>query len=119
MAQLYRHKWRSSEGDIFDERDEFTSGFLLWCRKTEGLSDAEWRRGFDLLESDLRDAEREGRAEPWPPSYAVFVEKCRPGVSLSLYKSFDRSVAIEDLGAKAKRYESGAKHCESLLGLFD
>lgn len=118
MAQLYRHKWRSSEGDIYDA-DRFTDGFLLWCRKTEGLTDKQWRMGFEQVEEDLRIAARKGNPEPWPPSYAVFVEKCQVGVNRQLYKSFASPLLIEDEAARDRRMAVGAAHCENLLKMFD
>ena len=122
MSQLYRSKWISQEGDIFKQggdSEEFSDGFLLWCRKTEGLTDEQWRDGFEALEEELRQAERIGEANDlWPPGYPAFVEKCKARSRLR-NSYFDRSRAIEDTAAKEKRMEKGRQEVKKLLDLFE
>jgi len=91
---------------------------LLWCRKTEDLSDDDWRRGFDRLEHDVRESGKLGE-QAWPPTYAAFVGMCEPPVGQQAHKYFDRSTGLEDLTAKEKRQTQGHAECQKILGIFD
>ena len=117
MSQLYRYRWESSEGQILDENGDYTSGFLLWYRKTEGLTDQEWQHGLLTLENELREAERMGEAKDiWPPSYAAFFEKCK---SYGRTQSTRYKRTIESEAEKEKRFELGRRECKKLLKMID
>ncbi len=75
MEQLFRHRWSSAEGEKFKD-GQLTQNFLMLCRKTEELTNEQWRRGFDQLEKRVSDAARQGD-ESWPPTYAEFVGLCQ------------------------------------------
>ena len=118
MSQLYRHKWDTSEGRILDDQGNYSDGFLLWCRKTESLTHDEWRRGFDVLEQEIREAERSGD-NLWPPSYPAFIEKCQSRINAKMYKVFPATLQLEDKTTKEKRKEQGRQECQKLLSMFE
>lgn len=75
MTQLYRWKWEKSEGPMLvgpTGQQVYSEQFLLWCRKTDQLTPAQWKKGFASIEK-LIDAERAEGKEPFPPSYHDFV----------------------------------------------
>ena len=120
MNQLYGKQWEDREGAIFDYHKNFTNNFLFWCRKTESLTEKQWKHGIKTLENDCRIAEREGEAKYLkPPNYAVFVEKCQLPFNSKMYQDFPRSQLIEDQTAKDKRREMGIQECGKLLAMFD
>lgn len=80
MTQLYRHKWTSAEGDILTDNGQPTDGFLFWCKKTAHLTDEQWRKGFEMLESEVEKNKREGKSS-WPPSYAEFIGMAKTTLS--------------------------------------
>ncbi len=118
MSQLFGHRWSSQEGDVRTPRGDYSPRFLLWCRKTESLSEDDWRRGFAVVEQRVREAARQGDTE-WPPTYGEFLGYCMPPVKPRGHRYFDQSRAIEDQEAKKRRYEAGRKHCSELLKMFD
>ena len=81
------------------------------------LTADEWRRGFEVLEQEIREAERTGD-EFWPPSYPAFIEKCQSRVNNKMYKTFPKNLQIEDKTAKEKRREQGRNECQKLLSMF-
>ena len=112
MTQLFGHKWESREGPSASE-GYLSHSFLLWCRKTEGLTDDMWRRGFDTLEYRVREAGRYGD-EIWPPSYAEFVGYCEPPAGYAAHKKFPVGLP-EPKSVREKRYEIGRQKCGDLL----
>ena len=74
---------------------KYSESFLLWCRKTESLSDDEWRCGFDELERRITADAGNGR-ESWPPSYAEFIAYCRPKVKVAHLSFHDPRNPIND-----------------------
>ena len=84
MTQLYQRRWETQEGEIFkrDEHgnltDDYTPGFILWAKRTNDLTDEQWKKGFYLIESDViehKALSKNGSA--FPPSYAEFLGLCQ------------------------------------------
>lgn len=98
MGQLYGHKWSSQEGPATMENGAYSTAFILWCRKTEGLTDEAWQRGFNQIEFLVKEAARQGE-EAWPPSYAGFIGYCERAHGELAHKYFPQ-LGLED---KTKR----------------
>lgn len=96
MGDLFGSKWSAKSGDIVDDQGAYTQTFLLWCRKLEGLTGNEFKRGFDMLEERAKRAGQLGD-EYWPPSYAEFVGLCTANWQTAAHKRFfDEPLALED-----------------------
>lgn len=114
MNQLYRHKWDKAEGPRRNENKKYTANFLLWCRKTEHIDDEGFKRGFDRLETDVREAGRQGD-ESWPPSYAAFVGYCEPPVGYAAHKPFLKALPVSEQ-VRQERKAVGLTALEEILG---
>ncbi|MFD1216390.1 hypothetical protein [Microbulbifer celer] len=118
MTQLFGHKWVSQEGEIRNERGEYSRNFLFWARKTAHLSDTQWRRGMDHVEYKVREAARQGGDDEWPPSYAAFLGFCDPRPGSQMYKSFE-PLKLPDKGAQERAQEAGARALDEMKSLFN
>lgn len=80
MTQLYRARWTSAEGEKLEaygpRAGQLTQNFLLWCRKTESLTNEQWAKGFEVLEKQVEKQSSNGET-PWPPTYAEFIGLCK------------------------------------------
>lgn len=119
MTQLYRHKWVSAEGDKMDHLQQLTENFILWCRKTEGLTDEQWRRGFNRIEHDVRIASTAGD-ESWPPTYAAFLGFCsEPSCGYGgMYKKHRLALPIPE-EERQKRKAKGRAEIKAIKSIFD
>lgn len=118
MTQLYQHKWVSTEGDHLNEKNYYTENFKRWCGELSHFTDKHWKRSYNRIEGDIKEAARMGE-DIWPPSSVAVVAYSEPAICSKMYKNFDREKAIEDISAKEKRKELGIAECQKLLRLFD
>jgi len=117
MIQLFQHKWVSTEGDQIKDGIH-TNNFLRWCGELSHFTDKDWTRAYKRIEGDIKEAARMGE-DIWPPSSVAVVAYAEPPICSQMYKSFDRSTALEDITKKEERIELGKAECEKLLNLFD
>lgn len=124
MRQLFGSKWASQAGPAKLENGRYSNEFLLWCRKLEGLTDAEYQRGFARLEYLVREAGRKGE-DLWPPSYAGFLGYCEPPIGQRSYKLFPSNIdpkapplALPDKAAQERARKAGTVELEKLRGFF-
>lgn len=122
LADLFGSKAASRGLILFADEDRgvHSEAFRLWCRKLADLTAENFKTGIDGVERKAESDYREGH-EMWPPSYAEFRALCFPkaGRDTQAHKVFERLPALEDHTAKARRYEAGKKHCESILGMLE
>lgn len=78
MKQIYGQRWLSQEGEIKNSRGSFCVNFLVWCEKTETLTDQQWWNGVRSAEMAVTFAAMRGETA-WPPTYAEFLGNCRSG----------------------------------------
>ena len=114
MIQLYQHKWVSTEGKSIKD-GEYTNNFKRWCEELSHFTDKHWKRSYNRIEGDIKKTAQMG-IDVWPPSSVAVIaySKCS-----AMYKSFDRSRAVEDLTEKEKRNELGKAECKKILDMFD
>lgn len=117
MRQLFGHKWTSQAGPAKLANGRYSPEFLLWCRKLHRLSDADYQRGFYMLEHRVREAAMLGEEE-WPPSYAGFLGLCERHHEAVAHKPFRRDRALEDHAAKERRRQLGMEQCGKLLDML-
>lgn len=116
MCQLFGNRWTSVEGEKMVD-GKFTSNFLFWCRKTEGLEYEDWKRGFDRLEqSVILDASK--GVTRWPPSYAEFIGLCRESKELAAHKYFKASLP-ESEDSKRQRKEEARQRMAVIKSILD
>ena len=79
MTAMFGHMWHSEQGPrINPQTQRYTTNFLLWCEKTDPLTDEEFALGLKLCEWEKIEHERLAQGnELWPPSYPGFIGKCR------------------------------------------
>src|SRR5687767_12306120 len=73
LADLFSSK-AAAKGLIiyFDESKKiYSETFDLWCRKLDGLTVDDFKKGMEGLEAKAEESYRLGD-EMWPPSYAEF-----------------------------------------------
>mgnify|MGYP000442255477 CR=1 FL=1 len=99
------------------ENGKYSEGFLLWCRKTERLSDDAWKRGFEIVEFNVKDAAKSGD-EYWPPSYAAFLGYCEPPVGSIAHRYFPR-LGIPDKTSQERSKAAGSKELEKMKSMFN
>jgi len=116
---------------IFDNDDDkkkgiYTETFELWCRKLDGLTVDDFKKGMEGLESKAEESYRLGD-EMWPPSYAefralAFPKSDRDSQAYKIAPSvFDpkNTKAIEDSNGKSKRYQDGLRQCEMIKAMLN
>jgi len=131
MTQLYRHKWSSSEGEMLNPDGKYSDTFMLWCRKTEHLTDDEWAYAFESMERDIAKNKQNG-VESWPPSYAEFTAMANktispdgmnsdaylspsdPRHSQHQYWLLNRTLKLEDGSVKERKKKTGNDHLKNL-----
>lgn len=113
MNQLYRHRWVKQEGEIKDARGDYTNGFLLWCRKTEHLTDEMWSRGFARVEFNVSEAAAKDE-KSWPPTYGEFLGFCSVVANDVQAHKYFRRIGIEDKTGKEKRKAIGREKSAAL-----
>ena len=118
MILLYRHKFTSTEGLLFDEEENYNNNFLRWCKELEHFDNKDWSRAFKRIQSDVKEAARMGQ-DIWPPSSLAVVAYAEPPICSQMYKTFDRATALEDQTAKDARFALGQKESSKLLSMFD
>lgn len=116
MRQLFGHKWASQAGPAKLENGHYSPEFLLWCRKLEQLTDAEYQRGFMQLEFLVREAARQGD-ELWPPSYAGFLGYCEKPHSEQAHRYFSQQ-ALPDTTAQERAKAAGNREIRKMRALF-
>jgi hypothetical protein len=120
MAQLYGHKWTSQRA-LYDSEQGERSGvygedFMLWARKTQGLSDKDWARGMENIEHRNIEAARRGESS-WPPNYAEFLGLCQPSPGSAAHNRF-KPLALPDDGAQERARRCGESELAKMRGLF-
>lgn len=93
----------------------FTENALFWARKTEGLSDEEWRRAFEQVEHRVKDAARIGE-KCYPPSYAAFLAYSKP--ASRAHKHF-KPLALPSDEAKEKARIAAERELDKMKSLFE
>lgn len=103
-----------------EEKGVYSETFELWCRKLNDLQPTDFKRGMQGLETKSETDYRQGH-EMWPPSYAEFRALAFPksGHDALAHKPFELVIGIEDLTAKAKRYEEGVKQTTQILSMLN
>lgn len=122
MADLFSSK-AAAKGLIiyFDEQKKiYSETFDLWCRKLDGLTVDDFKRGMEGLEAKAEESYRLGE-EMWPPSYAEFRALAFPKTDRDAiaHKPFERAGLPEPKEYRTKRYEQGISECQKLLAMFD
>ena len=56
---------------MLNHEGKYSDSFMLWCRKTEHLTDDQWSYAFESLEREIVKNKQAGD-QSWPPSYAEF-----------------------------------------------
>jgi len=123
MIQLYRHKWTSSEGEIFKDHGKFSDNFLLWTRKTADMTDDNWMTAFESLEGKIAADAYDGK-DSWPPSYVEFeqggVKTISPnGTNSEAYKIYEPERLIEDSTRTESRKKAGTAALSGMKDLFN
>src|SRR5690606_1671706 len=95
---------------------EYSEEFLLWCRKLQGLSDEEYRRGFYQLEYKVRESARQGEEE-WPCSYAGFIGHCSLPHGQRAHRRFQQP-RLPDKTAQERAAAAGAAELDKMRSLF-
>lgn len=116
MGDLFGPKWTAKSGDITDESGAYSQSFLLWCRKLDGLTTAQFRHGMQALEYRAQRAGNLGE-EFWPPSYAEFVGLACQNWETAAHKPFQR-LALPDKGALERAKVAGSKALGDMKSLF-
>lgn len=123
MTRLYGHKWVSKEGDFpiddqgrIDKGHPNIYGFRVWFDAVKHLTDEQWKRGVDRVQSNIREAAKIGD-ESWPPSFEEFVTYATENRN-SAHKYFMRGLP-EPKEVKEARKERGREECKKLLSIFD
>jgi len=92
----------------------------LWARKTEHLSDEQWKKGFAELERRVSQASANNETA-WPPTYAEFIGLCKVGSNGAYggaYKLFKPALPVPE-DVMQERARIGQKTCQNLIQLFD
>lgn len=113
MSQIFGHKWASQEGEIENKPGEYAFNFLNWVRKTQSLTDDQWRRGMEHVEWSVREAARQGEPRPWPPSYAEFIGYCETPPGSAMYRLHEPR-RLPDKSARDRSKKLGEKTLDSL-----
>ena len=116
MTDLYGSKWESQQGPPEMENGAYSPTFLLWCRKTEHLTDEAWKHAFHQLEYEVKEASRMGE-EIWPPSYAGFIGKSERAHGELAHKYFP-PIGLPDKTAQERAKAAGEKEMRKLRSLF-
>lgn len=124
MTELFGHKWHSEQGPRRNPKNQqqYTSRFLLWCRKTEHLTDAEFSGGVKIIESIVEESARLGEKDVWPPSYAAFVGYAKPRASRDQGGAgyyFRPETAIENKTAKERNQRIGNETVKNLRAFLN
>ncbi len=117
MGDLFNNLWISREGEICDKEGIYLHGFLLWCRKCNGLSPREYKKRFEQLEEKCRLAEQAGK-KCYPPNYAEFIGMCTQSPETACHKPFKR-LGIEDKTAIENGRKAGKPALEKMKEMFD
>lgn len=122
MADLFSSKAAAKGLTIyFDEQKKiYSETFDLWCRKLDGLTVDDFKKGMEGLEAKAEESYRLGE-EMWPPSYAEFRALAFPKTDRDAiaHKPFERAGLPEPKEYRTKRYEEGVKQCQDILSMFD
>ena len=116
MSQLFPGRWESNQGSP-KAGGSFSENFLFWSKKTERLTDEQWRRGFDKLEFNVKQASKDGKVS-WPPSYAEFLGMCESCPGWSMHKKNDPIGLPEPKQARKGRVKEGRKQCANILSIL-
>lgn len=116
MTDLFGAKWISKSGDLVDDHGAYSPTFLLWCRKLDGLTPAEFKRGMDGLEERAKRAGQLGE-EFWPPSYAEFIGLCTANWQTAAHKPFEK-LALPDKTAQERARASGRRELDAMKAMF-
>ncbi|MEX2962829.1 hypothetical protein [Microbulbifer sp. TYP-18] len=121
MNQLYGHKWSSQHALHDSKADEvahrYSEDFLLWAKKTWGLSEVAWQRGMRYVEFRNQEAARQGETDQWPPNYAEFVGMCQPTAGSQMYRRFE-PLKLPDKSAQERSRSIGSKTLGDLRSLL-
>jgi hypothetical protein len=123
MKRLYSRKWLAQEGEAFDDNDKPTKNFLLWCNKTEALTNDQWRTGLDILR-DRVEKNASNEIDNWPPAgYAEFIGICKHssspnGINGAAYRVFKSNKALVDKTKLEARKEESKKQMSSIKNIM-
>jgi len=113
MTQIFDYAWQRKEGPE-KVNGKHTQAFLLWCEKTEKLTDQQWTDGFDVLENKIKQDVENGR-QTYPPSYIEFIAytnmKPKP-------TDFYRARALPDAAQRKKDHDAGVTHLAKIKSLL-
>ena len=116
MTRQFKHKWSSSEGDIYDG-ENLADNFTQWCQELNYFGDKEWSRVFERIQADIMNAAKMGD-DIWPPSSIAVVAYAEPAINSKMYRELP-DIGIEDLTAKEKRKQTGLSELEKLKALIN
>jgi hypothetical protein len=122
MTDIFKHRWISQEGEAKSSDGSLSESFVLWARKTNDLTDSEWRVGFEELERQVQDYAARGETR-FPLTYPEFLGICKPtkspnGVNSPAYVDFIPEKRLVDLTQQAKDKAKGSSELDLMKGLF-
>ena len=125
LGDLFSNKASVKGLVIFDNLDDekkgiYTETFELWCRKLDGLTIDDFKKGMEGLEAKAEESYRLGD-EMWPPSYAEFRALAFPKTDRDAiaHKPFERQGLPEPKEYRSKRYSEGVKQCKDILAMLE
>lgn len=127
MTQLFSYKWEKAQGKAMIQSNGsqpvYSDNFKLWMKKTENLSNRQWKRAFDKLEARVEKDAAQGK-ESWAPSYPKFVglaseNMCPDGKNSEAYRIVPpKERLLEDITQKDHKHEVGQNALNAMKDLF-
>lgn len=133
---MFRNKAKSEGLMMFanpahEKAGIFTETFKLWCVKLKDLQVEHFARGTLEMEKRAEEIYRKGddkgHREMWPPSFAEFRGMCFPAsdfdhqahrMAPSLWDPVAMCYRLEDLTAKAERYQIGMQRTSEIFAIL-
>lgn len=116
LADLFANKSRAQGLLIYDDTENYSEAFLLWCRKCDGLTPKQFKFGMEQLESRATKAAQRG-SEMWPPSYAEFIGIATESWETKAHKPY-AAPALPDKAAQGRARKAGAMALNDMKSLF-
>lgn len=110
---MFQHKWLTENGENATLQNPV---FARWCQELKHFTPKEWGRAYARIESDVKQAARQGD-DLWPPSSVAVIAYSEPPVNSGMYRRF-KPLGIEDKTAKEKRKELGRKEISKIKALL-
>lgn len=75
MTQIFDNRWVNRNGEIYDRNGAFCDNFLVWCEKTELLTNEQFYSGVASVEMAVTLSAMKSETA-WPPTYPEFIGIC-------------------------------------------